>query len=371
MENQDYRNRICSYLNNRGKQYADYLEEKYKKFKYICVFGVGNIGKSLPEELAQNGIVVNFFCDNDNSKVGNKYNGILCISLEELETYKDETVVIIATRYFKEIYKQLQELGFKNLDRVLSNKFDVDGYFRNNKVESVIDKITKVIDILADEESKRVYTRIIEEWCINDYSYGQLDDICLENQYFDKDVIKLEKDEIFVDCGAYIGDTLDDFILVTGGKFQKAYLFELSILNFKILENRVKDVYAAVSERIESINSGVADVTKEIYYCEDDEGSLLSEGGNQKGHVIKLDDYFTNKKVSYIKMDIEGAELSALNGAEKLLKRCSPKLAVCLYHKPQDLWEIPLYLKKLVPEYKLFIRHYTDLLNETVCYALI
>lgn len=371
MKSQDYKNEICSYFKNREKQYTDYLKEKYKKFKYICVFGVGNIGKCLPEELVQNGIKVNFFCDNDNSKTGKKFNGVLCISLAELEAYKEETMVIIATRYYKEIYNQLQALGFNHLDRVLSNKFDVDDYFRNNKVESVIDKITEVIDVLTDEESKRVYTRIIEEWCKNNYSYGQLDDICAENQYFDEDVIKLEKDEIFVDCGAYIGDTLDALVLETRGKFEKAYLFELSIINFKILEERVKGIYAAVSDRIESINSGVADVTKDIYYCEDDEGSLLSESGNQKGHVIRLDDYFINKKVTYIKMDIEGAELSALCGAEKLLKRCSPKLAVCLYHKPQDLWEIPLYLKKIVPEYKLFIRHYTDLLNETVCYALI
>lgn len=370
MKNQNYRNKLCSYFKNREIQYADYLKEKYQKFKYICVFGVGNIGKCLPGELAQNGITVNFFCDNDSSKAGKIFNGVLCISLEELEAYKEETMVIIATRYFKEIYNQLQALGFNHLDRVLSNKFDVDDYFRSNQVERVIDKITEVIDILADEESKRVYVRIIEEWCKHHYSYGQVDDICSENQYFDDDVIKLEKDEIFVDCGAYIGDTLDEFVHETMGNFQKAYLFELSFINYDVLEKRVKEVYAAISDRIESINSGVADVTKDIYYCEDDEGSLLSESGNQQGHVVRLDDYFKNKNVTYIKMDIEGAELSALYGAEKLLRRCTPKLAVCLYHKPQDLWEIPLYLKKLVPEYKLFIRHYTDLLNETVCYAI-
>ena len=69
-------------------------------------------------------------------------------------------------------------------------------------------------------------------------------------------------------------------------------------------------------------------------------------------------------------MDIEGFELNALEGAKDTIKKYRPKLAICLYHKPQDLWEIPLFIKSIDSNYKIFIRHHTDLLNETVCYAI-
>jgi hypothetical protein len=80
---------------------------------------------------------------------------------------------------------------------------------------------------------------------------------------------------------------------------------------------------------------------------------------------------FKNEKITFIKMDIEGSEPQALSGAEEIIKKQKPKLAICVYHKPEHLWEIPLYLKKIVPEYKIYIRHHTPLEYETVCYAVI
>jgi hypothetical protein len=70
-------------------------------------------------------------------------------------------------------------------------------------------------------------------------------------------------------------------------------------------------------------------------------------------------------------MDIEGSEMNALRGAENIIIQHRPKLAICVYHKPADLWEIPLYLKELVSDYKLHLRHHSDFLNETVCYATV
>ena len=70
-------------------------------------------------------------------------------------------------------------------------------------------------------------------------------------------------------------------------------------------------------------------------------------------------------------MDIEGAEVNALLGAEENIKKQKPKLAICVYHKPEHLWKIPLYIKKIVPDYKLYIRHHTNQEYETVCYAVL
>lgn len=79
---------------------------------------------------------------------------------------------------------------------------------------------------------------------------------------------------------------------------------------------------------------------------------------NRKIPCVRLSEWCkeNNVQATFIKMDIEGAELDALRGAEELIKANKPKLAICLYHHVHDLWTIPLYVKSLVPEYKLFCR---------------
>ena len=69
-------------------------------------------------------------------------------------------------------------------------------------------------------------------------------------------------------------------------------------------------------------------------------------------------------------MDVEGAELESLKGAQKVIKRDKPKLAVCIYHKPEDILTLPLFIKKLVPEYKFYLRSYSNADNEMVLYAI-
>ena len=85
--------------------------------------------------------------------------------------------------------------------------------------------------------------------------------------------------------------------------------------------------------------------------------------------VDSIDDLCAAEKVTLIKMDIEGSEQEALRGAEKVIKRDKPRLAICIYHKPEDFYEIPLMIKAMVPEYKLYIRHHSESWHETVVYA--
>ena len=77
-----------------------------------------------------------------------------------------------------------------------------------------------------------------------------------------------------------------------------------------------------------------------------------------------------NEKITFIKMDIEGAELNALYGSKEIIKKYVPKLAVCVYHKTEHLWEIPFFIKSLNPNYKIYLRHHSLDEHETVCYAI-
>ena len=89
------------------------------------------------------------------------------------------------------------------------------------------------------------------------------------------------------------------------------------------------------------------------------------------GKTVRLSEHLRDEPVSFIKMDIEGAEIAALKGAAELIRRRRPDLAICTYHSISDLYEVPLYIHSLVPEYRLYLRHHTPVHYETVCYAVI
>ena len=119
------------------------------------------------------------------------------------------------------------------------------------------------------------------------------------------------------------------------------------------------------------INSGLWKENDILHFnAEGDGGSAINENGSSSVSVVSLDDVLDGQRVSFIKMDIEGAELEALKGAKESIIAHRPRLAICIYHKPEDILEIPLYLQSLVPDYKFYIRHYSNYTIETVLYAI-
>jgi len=94
------------------------------------------------------------------------------------------------------------------------------------------------------------------------------------------------------------------------------------------------------------------------------------EEGSIKIKTVKLDDILNGEKATFIKMDIEGAELNALKGSKDTIMKYRPKLAICLYHKPEDIWEIPAYIIQLRNDYKFYIRHYNLWGSGSILYAI-
>ena len=98
--------------------------------------------------------------------------------------------------------------------------------------------------------------------------------------------------------------------------------------------------------------------------------SCVSDCGSVKVKARSIDSVLDGEKCTFIKMDIEGSELNALRGAEKTIKKYHPKLAICIYHKPEDIVDIPRYLHQICPGYKMYLRHYSNCDVETVLYAI-
>ena len=97
--------------------------------------------------------------------------------------------------------------------------------------------------------------------------------------------------------------------------------------------------------------------------------SRLDMSAVKKVQVDTIDHLCAGDKITFIKMDIEGSERYALEGAVQVIKRDKPRMAICIYHSPEDMYEIPFWIKNTVPEYKLYIRHHSDNDCETVVYA--
>lgn len=330
----------------------------------LVLFGASNCGIEMLRILEKRRIEVDYFCDNDKSKHQSYFNGIKVISLNELMNIDINANILITSTYYKEIYAQLKINGFKNIycfSTEINNENDSE-FIENN-----LENINKCYEILNDEKSKLTFNNLLNFRKSSSLLY--LKDIIDKNQYFDSEIIKMSSKEVFVDGGAYTGDTIEEFINLTSNKFDSIYSFEPDKENF----NRLKEFVNKTNvHNIYVNNLGLHNKRNRLNFSSNGNvGSNININGKDIIEVISLDEYLENKKVSFIKMDIEGSEKEALQGAQKLIKKYKPKLAICIYHKPEDLWEIPFYIKSLVNDYKIYIRHYGRDWCDTVCYAVI
>lgn len=187
------------------------------------------------------------------------------------------------------------------------------------------------------------------------------------DQYFVKDIVPLSDKEVFVDCGAFDGDTMKEFIKATRGRYQSIVCFEPVEEYHRRLEKRGKN------KNVTAIRAGVYKTSTTLQFnAEGGKGSSIS---NTTEHTITvpvcaIDDVPECKNATFIKMDVEGSEPDALLGAKETILQNKPKLAICIYHKHRDFIEIPKWIHNLVPEYKLYVRHHAFSVNETVLYAI-
>lgn len=187
------------------------------------------------------------------------------------------------------------------------------------------------------------------------------------NGYNYEDKVKVEPGDIYLDCGAFIGDTA---LWAYEQGAAQVYSFEpgqdiLDDLRTNLAKyNRpvenvvpfaVSDINTHEKLRVMPNNNAGNNLLRTCRYA----ASLdLSKCELQDVATVRLDDWCAanNVEPTFIKMDIEGAELSALKGATEIIKKHKPKLAICLYHKFEDMWEIPLYIHSIVPEYKFYCK---------------
>ncbi len=190
-----------------------------------------------------------------------------------------------------------------------------------------------------------------------------------KDQYFEPEIIRFMDDqqEVYVDGGSLDLSSVKE--LAGKCNLKKAYAFEPSPDHYK----ECLQIKEGISADVQLIQCGLWSKRGKLQFeTRKDGGSHINDNGDASINVCSLDEVVDgNEKITFIKMDIEGAELEALKGAKKTIQRDKPRLAICIYHKPEDMYEIPMYIKELVPEYKLYIRAYSNRQFETVLYAVL
>ena len=194
--------------------------------------------------------------------------------------------------------------------------------------------------------------------------FGSLYSIREDLQYFD--VFSPTDNEIVIDAGAYDGATAIQFLKWGGGKVKKVYSLEFDPESAAKCKENLKP-YA---DKIILVDKGTWDKDEIMHIGTDgSSGSSTSIVGKTEVHLTAIDNIVKDEAVTFIKMDVEGAELKSLIGARNTIIKNHPRLAICVYHKSEDLYEIPGYILSIVPDYKFLLRHYCSREYETVLYA--
>lgn len=221
-------------------------------------------------------------------------------------------------------------------------------------------------DKLEDSESKRVFTNLCRFRLTCEMQFVR---DCFDGnspQYFDKEIIKCDENEVFVDCGGFTGDTTESYIKSCQG-YKKIYIYEPSPHNVKKCLKNVSQYKNIVIRQ-----AGVGLKKGEISFSREGSASsaVNAEGEVDIIKIVSIDEDIKDK-ITFLKMDIEGEEINALKGAKNHILKDKPKLAICVYHIISDLWEIPKVIHSIDPMYKLYLRHYKeDQAWETVIYAV-
>jgi FkbM family methyltransferase len=420
-------NEVLREITKRCKSYeeADFLPTIFGKFRNeavtgtmpVVLFGAGSAGKELCPVLKVHGVNPVCFCDNNPSRTGELYCGLPVISLSELrQKHKDSLIVVTTGAHGDSVKQQLVDIGFdrervltiSSLEAMCYYTHLAQWYWPDDDLILHENELLNVYDLLSDQKSRDIFASRIALLArgadyqsfrdfisnLSDVAYTQGTNFqeCMNPSYYDgeaylqfnNDLLHLDDSEVLIDGGAFTGDSTLEFIKVCSRNnltYGKIICFEPDPRIFAELKRNT-----AQYNNIALKPFGLWSHTSTIRFAD---SNILKPGGarivseNDNNHNLpgdtsglteisttSIDQCFPDEIVTLIKMDIEGAEMEALQGAISTIRRCRPKLLISAYHKRNDLFEIPLRIHKIVPDYKLYFRHFSSNFGDTMLFAI-
>ncbi len=288
---------------------------------------------------------------------------------EQISNYPGSPIFMWGTGFWADyLTKNFPEITFSGyIDNNLRDKqkFGKPVLSANEFFEKYFDAVVVIATNIWHTE---IYSQMLSNGFAQDriVNAGSLINELFEEQYFDLPYLNHDLEEIFIDAGCFDGLTVNNFLRWSKRQYKEIIAFEPDRKCFQKCENALKGV-----EHFTLVDKGLWSREQVLSFHETGASdSAVAVNGETSIHTVKLDDYIGGKRITFLKMDIEGAEREALTGAADTIQNCKPKLAISIYHKPQDIWELPSMILDIRPDYKFFIRHYSLRDAETVLYAI-
>jgi len=341
----------------------------------LVLFGAGGLGRKVLAALRNAGIMPVAFADN---RLANQVvDGLAVLSPSEAAARCGATATFVVTIWaswadtMMELIGSLRSLGCQSVVSFIPLLWKYPNLLPHTQVDlpsrvlNQSEDIKRAFDLWSDEASRREFIAQLRWRLAGDFEALNPP---VPDQYWQRDLISFHDRLVFVDAGAFNGDTLAQFVSATNSQFRAAYAFEPDARNLQSLKLRLSGMPEPVRSRIHAFGYAVADKECEISFQGGSGASSTAGSGDETVRCVALDNVLPDAP-DLIKYDVEGFELLALSGTRQLIAREKPALVVCAYHLQDHIWRIPLLIHSFNRDYRFYLRPHGQIW-ETVCYAI-
>jgi FkbM family methyltransferase len=347
----------------------------------MVLSGAGNLGRKVLRALRSEGIEPLAFVDNNAALWGTLVDGIPVLSQEDGARRYGMSATFCVTIWrgegtdtMAERCQPLIDLGcqkvinfgpiFWRFSTALLPHYSLD---LPHKVLLSAGQVLAAFDLWHDDASRAEYVAQVR-WRLH-LDFDNLPLPVAQKIYFPSDLFEVTDEEVFVDCGAYDGDTIEDFLEVSAGRFRRIYAFEADAENFEKLNAYLDSLPLDVRRRITPISKALGERAGTVRFSATGTAAAAISSEGTDVVCVSLDGEVEDQPTC-IKMDIEGSEPAALRGAKMAISRWAPLMCVCVYHSQDHLWSIPLQIAANHDGYHFFLRPHLRESWDLVCYAI-
>lgn len=348
----------------------------------LVLFGAGGLGRKTLAGLRKIGVEPLAFVDNNSALWGQRIDNLFVFSPAEGAQRFGQSAAFVVTIWFHgaqermaQRIKQLTDLGCKTVSNfgllywkypeIFLPHYSID---LPSKLYAKRELVQQAASLWADEESQCVYLSEVRFRALMDFD--AFSSPVKHATFFPDDLWEHDSQDIFVDCGAFTGDTLEVYLNQYDSRFKHIIAFEPDSRSFSHLNTSISTLPPQIRDKISLYPLALGNVTGKVNF--DASGLASASVGNGASLVDsgRLDDMLHGISPTHIKMDIEGAEIDALYGAAQTISRCKPRLSITVYHRQDHLWKIPLLLHAISKDYRFYLRPHQLEGWDLVCYAV-
>lgn len=356
-------------------EYDGYIEDvlqQLKKTKHIVIFGAGSRAQFLAKFLLRyhlklDAFVVNqkYFKEGIGIRIKNQVLPVKCYE-EEIESGKEITIVLGIAQSALD----MRMFEKANISAVISMSIGTreDYLIGKDFYLSHAEELDNFYDLLADEFSREcMYIHYCGRLTGKDIPF--IPNLSSDPQYVFDEFMTWRERECLVDCGAYTGDSIEEFMLKMPSETVKefmAYALEPDKNNYKGLKEKYKN-----NPYVKCLCLGAYSKRDRLFFSNGEgELSAICDSGDTAINVDTIDHILGKEKATFIKMDVEGSELEALKGAKKQIASNTPRLAICVYHNKEDLYTIPQLIRSYYEGYRFYLRSHSLMPTELTLFCI-